>query len=152
MGRTQRHSFRLWPCTANDRLSWISLAPPSSSPAMSYVSRQDLPLLRPYLNLPHPPIRQDSNLLEQQEKELVLNSFTSATAWDLGSTLRSYIQEKYPGNPVVVSVFAGSTEQLYFFATCGEVGPFTLPPLPRPDRPCSYLTRLLWSVLGIVLV
>lgn len=64
---------------------------------------------------------QDAAETAQQERELVLPSFTSQTAFDLGLRLREHIIKTHgPSAPVVIQITAGSTEQLYFFATTGE--------------------------------
>lgn len=66
-----------------------------------------------------PPARQDAATTAAEERELVLPSFTSETAFTLGLALRAHIIAKFGPSPVVISITAGTTDQPFFFATCG---------------------------------
>lgn len=67
-----------------------------------------------------PRLRQNAAEIDQQESTLILPTFTSQTAYALGTSIRSLIQKTHPGSPAVIAIFAGSTSQLYFFATAAE--------------------------------
>ncbi|KAL7413110.1 hypothetical protein BDY24DRAFT_390618 [Mrakia frigida] len=63
----------------------------------------------------------DAALTLTQESTLILPSFDSTIAFDFGTTLRTHIQTKFPDSPaVVIQITAGTSENLYFFATAGK--------------------------------
>ncbi|BGP37029.1 hypothetical protein JCM10450v2_000939 [Rhodotorula kratochvilovae] len=53
-------------------------------------------------------------------EELRLRTFTSETAFVLGSRLREHIRSKYAGQPAIIDIRSAVQEQQLFFATCAE--------------------------------
>ncbi|CDZ98580.1 Domain of unknown function DUF336 [Phaffia rhodozyma] len=59
--------------------------------------------------------------LAEQEKSLVLSSFDSNVAFEIGTRIRSHIQSTFPNKPqVIIQITADTSTQLYFFATVGQ--------------------------------